>query len=36
MFKIVKNILAAAEQLKSSDYTKEARIEVLETIYTAQ
>jgi len=30
------DILAAAEQLKSSDYTKEARIEVLETIYTAQ
>lgn len=30
------DILAAAEQLNSSDYTKEARIEVLETIYTAQ
>jgi len=30
------DILTAAEQLKSSGYTKEARIEVLETIYTAQ
>lgn len=30
------DILAASRQLKASGYTKEARIEVLETIYTAQ
>lgn len=30
------DILAASAQLKESGYTKEARIEVLETIYSAQ
>ncbi|MBH0076357.1 hypothetical protein I6F48_12425 [Pseudoalteromonas sp. SWYJ118] len=30
------DILVAAEQLNASGYAKEARIEVLETIYTAQ